>query len=378
MTTKSISTGESTEQIMELQQKMQSPSAHTRHQRLRQAVETYLPPTIQKQLAQTLSSTAQACYFAPSNIAMIKYWGKRDRVLRLPVNDSISISLGERGATCQLSIIHPEQSKGHALSHTKHIIELNHQRLDPQSAIAVRTANWLQAVVGDQCPALHIRIQLNIPLGAGLASSACWFAALTGAIAELYQLQDFSLKQASLLARLGSGSACRSVTGGWMHWQRGLRADGSDSYAQSLDLSWPALRIGLWMIEAGEKPMNSSQAMLHTQRTSKRFATWADETQAEIKAFINALQEHDFSLVGEIAENCACRMHDTIIDSQPSLDYSKSTTYAAREAVRQARADGCEVYFTQDAGPNLKLLFLAKDQAQILARWPHLEVIEAH
>ncbi len=300
--------------------------------------------------------------FAPSNIALIKYWGKRDSKLNLPNTDSLSISLGNKGTSTTIEF-------SEALDH----YEVNGTAITPDMAFTKR----LKAFLDLHRPTgvfYNVSTVNNIPTAAGLASSASGFAALSLALNELHQW-NLNLTQLSVLARLGSGSACRSLWHGFVKWQQGKRPDGLDSHGVPLNTDWPELRVGLLILSTSEKALSSREAMQRTIETSKRYQTWPNQVHDDLVQLEWALATQEFELLGQIAERNALAMHATMEDSLPPTVYSTHETLAARQLVWQCRKEGIPVYFTQDAGPNLKLLFLAEDQAKILAYFPKLEVI---
>lgn len=156
--------------------------------------------------------------FAPANIALCKYWGKRDTTLNLPLTSSLSISLGKKGATCTVQLSDQLQD----------ICILNGKTLAVDSKFSTRITQFLDLFRPCEKMFFHVNSQMNIPLAAGLASSACGFASLVLALNDFFGWK-LSQQELSILARLGSGSACRSLVQGFVEWQAGLRADGMDS-----------------------------------------------------------------------------------------------------------------------------------------------------
>ena len=314
-----------------------------------------------KQLTSTLSATK----FAPSNIALIKYWGKRNNDLRLPCNDSISISLGDLGAIATIS-----QNK---LNHDQ--IKFNKSPMPKHGKIVMRTSKWLNTILGLHRIYFDISIEMNIPLGAGLASSACWFASLTLALNELFSWQ-LSCNQLSILSRLGSGSASRSIDSGFMHWHAGNNDDGRDSYATKLNTTWPELCLGIVMIDQLQKKIDSTSAMDRCAATSPLFASWPESASAHRLELLKALEEKNFTAFGQVAEKNAELMHRTIQASIPSINYSLTETQKAKEKIISMRNSGTEIYFTQDAGPNLKAIFLKKNIAQVESLFPGIILVK--
>lgn len=301
--------------------------------------------------------------FAASNIALCKYWGKRDNILNLPMTSSLSVSLGDKGATAALSETAGSQDP----------IILNGKPVALESAFSQRLSAFLDLFRPTPATRYQVITDMNIPVAAGLASSACGFAALVLALNELYQWQ-LPATSLSILARLGSGSAARSIWQGFVEWHVGAQENGMDSFGELLNIQWPELRVGLHLLNTGHKPLSSREAMLRTVQTSTLYSAWPKQVAADMPALKQALLAHDFVSTGQIAENNALTMHATMQSAWPPVLYSQPETVAAMHKVWQLRGDGVPVYFTQDAGPNLKLLFLAESQADIDSAFPNLEV----
>lgn len=301
--------------------------------------------------------------FAPTNIALCKYWGKRDRELNLPVTGSLSISLGDKGACTRIQEI----------SGTDDQIILNQQPVAVDSGFGRRLGEFLDLFRPQPTVRYLVATETNIPVAAGLASSACGFAALVQALDKLYawQLDQAAL---SILARLGSGSAARSVWHGFVEWREGSQADGMDSHGVLLPELWPELRIGLHLLSTQQKPLSSREAMQRTVQTSRLYGAWPEQVRADLPALKQAVQNQDFARLGQVSESNALAMHATMMSSWPPVIYSQPQTLTAMQQVWQLRADGVPVYFTQDAGPNLKLLFLQSNQAEIQIVFPKLEI----
>lgn len=293
--------------------------------------------------------TDSARCFAPSNIALVKYWGKRDITLNLPHTGSLSISLGNRGTTTSLRIsTTPTDS-----------IRLNGKEIAPHETFYRRLVHFFDRFQSPRRIFFEVDTHNNIPTAAGLASSASGFAALVMAMNELFNWQ-LSLEQQSRLARLGSGSACRSFWPGFVEWHRGVNADGSDSFATPVADTWEELRIGLVIVSDQQKALGSTEAMIRTTQTSIRYQAWPDTVHQALIDIKQAIAMKNFSRLGEISEANALAMHDTMLDSIPPIQYCTPETLQQRETVWKLRQQGIPVYFTQDAGPNLKLLYQTK------------------
>lgn len=302
--------------------------------------------------------------YAPTNIALCKYWGKRNTELNLPFNSSISISLGNKGATTKISLIDEKEDQ----------IVLNEKELVKTNSFAKKIIEFIDLFRADQKINFCIETNINIPVAAGLASSACGFAALVKALNELMNW-NLDKQELSILARLGSGSASRSLWDGFVEWQRGEQADGMDSYAFLLAEQWPELRIGLLILSDQEKNISSRDAMQQTVTTSSFYSCWLEKVNKDLKEIKHALAKHDFNLFGEIAESNALAMHATMQTTLPAINYCMPETMAAMQKIWRLRQAGLDLYFTQDAGPNLKLLFLKKDNAIVQKQFPDMEIL---
>ena len=307
-------------------------------------------------------NSAGGSAWAPSNVALCKYWGKRDTELNLPVTSSLSISLGNKGAFTQI------KQEGEIDSYI-----VNGVSIDLASKFAIRLQNFLNLFRFQHTHYL-IKVDTNVPIAAGFASSACGFAALVQALNQLYDWR-LSKKDLSILARLGSGSACRSLYEGFIEWQKGDSYDGMDSYGVRLEYIWPELRIGALVISAEEKPISSTAAMQHTVNTSLFYNSWSEQVVSDLAAIKLALARKDFVMLGQTAENNARAMHALMQSAQPPIVYTLSETVAAIRKVQELRLAGIPIFFTQDAGPNLQLLFLAEYESVVLRAFPELDVV---
>jgi len=306
---------------------------------------------------------AVATVFAPANIALCKYWGKRDAELNLPTASSLSISLSKLGSAVTLA-----PRAGHDR------FTLNGQLIAPESAFARRAAAFLNLFRPAADFGFEVTATNTIPTAAGLASSASGFAALTLAVNELFRWK-LDRRKLSILARLGSGSACRSLYEGFVEWHAGQAADGMDSFAEPLATRWPDLRVGLVVLSDQEKPIGSRDAMAHTRDTSPLYAVWPDTVARDLAALKDAIRRRDFTRLGEVAEGNALAMHATMLAARPAILYWLPETIDAIHTVHTLRADGCEVYFTMDAGPNLKLLFRRPDLRRVVESFPAVQVV---
>lgn len=306
----------------------------------------------------------EARAYAPANIALCKYWGKRDEELNLPLTSSLSVSLRDLGSEVKLRLV---AGPDH--------VTLNGQALDAQSDFARRLVAYLNLFRPGPGAGFQVETRNTVPTAAGLASSASGFAAVIQALDRLFGWQ-LSVRELSILARLGSGSAARSIEEGFVQWQAGTAADGMDSYGERLAETWPDLRLGLLVLSAEAKVIGSRAAMKRTVETCALYAAWPGQVQRDLAALRAAIAARDFTRLGETAEGNALAMHATMIATRPAVVYWKPESLAAMHHVWQARAEGLAVYFTMDAGPNLKLLFQAADTPAICARFPEVRVVQ--
>ncbi|WP_244422683.1 diphosphomevalonate decarboxylase [Liberibacter crescens] len=302
--------------------------------------------------------------FAPSNIALCKYWGKRQTTLNLPENSSLSISLGQLGSFTRIEPIKSDRD----------IIILNGSEILPETSFFKRTAQFCNLFRQLKEEQFLIETMNTIPTKAGLASSASGFAALTLALARLYSLPE-DPSMLSRIARLGSGSACRSFYKGFCEWIRGEKDDGTDSFAVPLDCHWPNLRIGLLLIDK-EKEMSSHDAMNHVRQTSPFYLKWIEETSTDFISIKQAVIDQQLTQFGEKTEHNALKMHATMISSWPPVLYWQEKTMTIIDKTWAARRDGIEVYFTIDAGPNVKLLFMQDTEQELKKIFPEIMTID--
>lgn len=295
------------------------------------------------------SSTA----FAPSNIAICKYWGKRDEDLHLPVNSSLSLSLGNFGSTTKISLCKEDK------------VKLNGKLLDTDSSFVSRIFSFIDLFRQNTDLRFFVDIISTIPISAGLASSASGFAALVLSMNDLFGWQ-LSAKDLSILARLGSGSAARSIETGFVQWHKGYRSDGMDSYAEKLLLNWPNLFVGILIVDQQEKYISSRDAMKITKKTSPLFKSWPKKAEHDIAILISAIKKQNFIQFGKLLEENSNRMHKIMALSRPSLVYSTLETEKLISKIKFCREKiSLPVFYTQDAGPNLVIFFEEKNASEI-------------
>ena len=318
----------------------------------------------------TSSINEKAIAFAPANIALVKYWGKRDSKLNLPVTDSLSIDLGNLGTETTIEYSPDGQDT----------VILNGNKLAQDDPFAVKVINFvdlfrsaLNQAATDR-PALTITTNNNIPTGAGVASSASGFAALTKALDQFFGLA-LAGRELSLLANLGSGSASRSIFKGFVYRHAGTDPDGMDSYSEPLPYTWPELKIGLITVSAKAKRVSSRDGMERTVATSPLYKKWPDQVKSDMAKILSAIKAKDFGLLGATAESNALAMHECMRAATPPLNYFEPETEAIISKVQELRKEGLPLYLTIDAGPNVKLLYLNKDEEKVKTEFPNMRVV---
>ena len=300
---------------------------------------------------------------AHPNIALVKYWGKRDRALNLPAVPSLSVTLDGFATTTTVRW-------GAGADR----VEVDGRLLE--GAEAGRVLRFLD-LVDPARPPVEVHSRSNFPAAAGLASSASAFAALALA-ATAAAGQQPSPQALSVLARRGSGSACRSLWGGFVVWRRGERADGLDSHGEPLapEGHWD-LRIVVAVISEGRKAVGSTEGMVRTEQTSPLFPAFVQAADDRLERARRAVLDRDLPALGEQMERSTYEMHATMISAWPPVRYWRPGTLATLQAVDELRAAGTLAYCTMDAGPNVKVLCRAEDAAAVAAAVaPHAARVE--
>ncbi|MFY0596728.1 MAG: diphosphomevalonate decarboxylase [Cognatishimia sp.] len=318
---------------------------------------------IARAMSEASAPTSFSAY-APSNIALSKYWGKRDRARNLPLNSSLSISLADWGSHTQVAPSDTGQDQ----------VSLNGEALALDTSFASKALNFVDLFRGNNETPLNITTKNTIPTAAGLASSASGFAALTRALCGCFGL-DLSEAEMSLIARLGSGSASRSLWHGFVRWDKGVAENGADSFAHPVSVDWPDFRIAIIPVDTGPKSHSSRDGMNHTVDTSPLFEAWPAQAEKDCNAIERFVREKDFTALGQHAEANALAMHATMQAARPAITYLNARSWSILDQLWRARQKGLEAYATMDAGPNIKLIFEAKSASDIQSEFPDAQII---
>ena len=288
----------------------------------------------------TLSATAQS----NPNIAFIKYWGNRDAFLRLPSNGSISMNLD--GLTTRTTVsFQPSLPFDELIINGREVVGKGLERV---SAFL----DLVRGMAGIGMKA-EILSENNFPSGAGIASSASAFAALALAATQAAGLR-LSEAELSRLARRGSGSASRSVPGGFVEWHAGNTDE--ESFAESIASPdhWD-LADCVAILSAGHKQTGSTEGHALAPTSPLQAARVADAPR-RLGLCRRAILERDFESLASIVELDSDMMHAVMMTSQPALFYWQPATLAVMQAVREWRSRGLPVFYTIDAGPNVHVL----------------------
>ncbi len=304
---------------------------------------------------------------AQPNIALVKYWGKREGTLNLPASGSLSITLDSLWTRTRVAFDPALACDELLLDGSRH------------PAALARTSACLDLLRTRAGRHLHARVDShnNFPTGAGLASSASGFAALVLAASAALGL-TLDGRELSMLARQGSGSAARSIFGGFVRMAAGTRADGEDAFATPvLDAEqWP-LRVVVAVTSTRTKAVGSGAGMELSRRTSPFHAAWLAGADADLAAARHALEHRDFAELGAISEHSCLKMHAVMLASRPALLYWNGATVECMHAIRALRErDGVPVFFTVDAGPQVKAVCLPQAAPAVAAMLGSLPGVE--
>jgi len=296
----------------------------------------------------------QATAEAHPNIAVVKYWGKRDVRLNLPAVPSLSVTLDRYRTRTTVEW---------GMDAARDAVLLNGAPADERSTDKV--SRFLDLVGGRDRPRCRVESDNNFPTAAGLASSSSAFSALALA-ATAAAGQERSIAELSALARQGSGSASRSLWGGWVHWRMGTAEDGSDSHGEPVapEGHWD-VRVVVAMVGTGPKKVGSTSGMQDTARTCPYYDRWVDTAPADVQEGMRAVRSRDLERLGRVMEWSTLKMHATMMTSEPSIRYWKPETVAAMQVVEALRSEGVGAWYTMDAGPNVKVLCASEDAERV-------------
>ena len=278
-----------------------------------------------------------------ANIAIIKYWGKKDTVKIIPATSSISLTLENMYTETTLSSLPASAQSDEFYINGVLQDQAEHKKMSnivdrfrPQGAGFVR-----------------IDTNNNMPTAAGLSSSSSGLSALVKACNDFFELH-LSTKELAQKAKLASGSSSRSFYGPIAAWDK----DSGEIYSVKTDLKLAMIMLVLY---DQKKPISSREGMKRCAETSTTFEDWVRQSEEDYKAMLTYLSNNDFAKVGELTEKNALAMHTTTKTATPAFSYLTEKSYEAMDFIKQLRSQGEHCYFTMDAGPNVKVLCLEED-----------------
>ncbi|TAM92027.1 diphosphomevalonate decarboxylase [bacterium] len=292
---------------------------------------------------------------AQPNVALIKYWGKRNDALNLPAAGSLSITL---------DALHTHTTVHFDAALADDDVMVNGKR-DPDQARRVGAFLNLFRTRAGIATCARVRSANDFPTSAGLASSASGFAALAAAANGALGLK-LNARELSILARRGSGSAARSIFGGYVEMAAGTRDDGEDAFASPLlDAStWP-LTVVIAITTHAPKAMSSRAGMRASQQTSRYYGNWIASVPNDLAVARAAIAARDFEQLAAVSEASCLAMHAMMLAARPAIIYWNGTTLDCIQRIRALQADGVKVFFTVDAGPQVKAVCLPEAAARV-------------
>ncbi|MEK7522450.1 MAG: diphosphomevalonate decarboxylase [Patescibacteria group bacterium] len=299
----------------------------------------------------------KATTIAPSNIAFIKYWGKKDEELKLPENSSISMNLSNLITTTTVEF-NPEFKKDLVVIDNKIDAKESNRVIKHLDLIRKKANIFLKAKVVSNN---------NFPDGTGLSSSASGFSALTLAATKATSL-NLQESELSILARQGSGSACRSIPDGFVEWVgEGAKSLYPPEYWAIVDVV---------AIISQEKKETSSTDGQKFASTSPFFQTRLNNINEKIIRLKEALETKNFTEFGKIVESEALELHAIMLTSTPSLIYWQPETIKLMKLVKKWRSEGLEVYFTINTGQDIHLIIEEKNTKELVKKLKDIKEVK--
>ncbi|MDP2585297.1 MAG: diphosphomevalonate decarboxylase [Candidatus Levybacteria bacterium] len=297
----------------------------------------------------------KATAVAPSNIAFIKYWGRKDEVLRLPENGSISMNLSNLTTTTTVEFNSDFKEDE---------IIINNQKEAQGGNRAIKHLDRIRKLAKINLKA-KVATNNNFPTGTGLSSSASGFAALTVVGAKAAGL-NLSEKELSILARQGSGSACRSIPNGFVEWLDGNTSDTSYGVSLYPENYWDIADV-VAIVSKDKKEVSTTEGQ-KLAASSPFFKVRKGKIKDKIKLIKKYMKEKDFVKFGELVEAEALELHAIMLTSTPSLIYLLPGSLRIMHLTKKWRADGLQAYFTVNTGQDIHLICQKKDADEVSKR----------
>lgn len=289
---------------------------------------------------------------AHANIALVKYWGKKDDELKTPYQSSLSMTLnslytdtgmvlygGNRDIFYLNGVLQGETETAKISA----FLDLFRERSDEKRKVKISSYN-------------------NFPTAAGMASSASGFAAMAALANQIYRVTDDD-RELSRLTRRGSGSACRSLFGGFVVWHAGdsNQTSFAEPFADASDYAMVII-----ILDNKRKKISSTSGMRRTVAESIFYPSWVKQAELDFEKMKQAILNKDFSLIGRIAESNCQKMHATTWGVKEPFTYITNDSLKAMDRIRKIRERNLEVYFTMDAGSNVKVFCLREDLEELM------------
>ena len=285
-----------------------------------------------------------------ANIAIIKYWGKKDPIKMIPATSSISLTLENLFTETEISFITREE----AIEKTGQASDLLYINGELQNEEQIKKiAKVVNLFRDDRSQLVKIDTTNNMPTEAGLSSSSSGLSAAIKACNKLFD-KNLSREELAQISKFASGSSSRSFFGPVGMWDK----DTGEVSEVKTDLK---LAMIVLVLNEEKKIISSRKGMALCMETSTSFDEWIRQSEIDFENMKKYLSEGDFSKVGELTEENALRMHETTKNANPPFTYLTEKSFEAMEYVRELRKQGERCYFTMDAGPNVKVLCLEED-----------------
>ena len=285
-----------------------------------------------------------------ANIAIIKYWGKKDPIKMIPATSSISLTLENLFTETEISFITREE----AIEKTGQASDLLYINGELQNEEQIKKiAKVVNLFRDDRSQLVKIDTTNNMPTEAGLSSSSSGLSAAIKACNKLFD-KNLSREELAQISKFASGSSSRSFFGPVGMWDK----DTGEVSEVKTDLK---LAMIVLVLNEEKKIISSRKGMALCMETSTSFDEWIRQSEIDFENMKRYLSEGDFSKVGELTEENALRMHETTKNANPPFTYLTEKSFDAMEYVRELRKQGERCYFTMDAGPNVKVLCLEED-----------------
>ena len=298
-----------------------------------------------------------------ANIAIVKYWGKKDAKKMIPATSSISLTLNDMFTETEMEFISDEDIKisvekemkngdyKDKFSNMTDLFYLNGELQD--SVHTEKISKVVDLFRENRSQKVKISTTNNMPTAAGLSSSSSGLSAVIKACNELFG-KNYTQSELAQISKFGSGSSSRSFFGPVAAWDK----DTGEIYEVKTDLK---LAMIVLVLNENKKEISSRNGMELCAKTSTYFNEWVKQSEIDFVNMKKYLAENNFEKVGILTEENALRMHKTTETANPPFTYFNEKTYEAMDFVKNLRNNGEKCYFTMDAGPNVKVLCLEED-----------------